>query len=104
MVKISVTYTRPSVSVPWHFEVVDMSAVNALAASPAWTDKLQKKSTADFLAASAGTTLVSDVVWASQADFEDFKATAENQAYEAARDAYNAANGITSTALSYTEV
>ena len=104
MVKISVTYTRPSVSVPWHFEVIDMSAVNALGASPAWADKHQAKPTADFIANGSGTTLVSDVVWSSQADFEAFKATAENQAYEAARDAYNAANGITSTPISYTEV
>lgn len=104
MIKISVTYTRPSVSVPWHFEVVDMGAVNALASSAPWADKHQAKQTSDFVANGAGTTLVSDVVWSTRADYDAFTATTEWQAYAAARDAYNAANGITGTAVSYTTV
>lgn len=105
MVKISVTFTRPSVSVPWHFEVVDLTDVNNLAGSPAFADKHQYKATEDMFAHAAGqTSLVSDVVWASQADFDAFKATPEYQAYVSARDAYNVANGITRSAETITTV
>lgn len=105
MIKISSTLTRPSVSVPWHFEVVDMSAVNALAGIPPWQDKHQAKTPQDFVSPGAGqTTMVADTVWASQADWEAFKATAEHQAYASARDAYNAANGITASAETITSI
>lgn len=105
MVKVSVTYTRPSVSVPWHFEVVDMSAVTALAQDPAWANKHQGKTTADLVApGAASTTLEAFTIWASQADAEAFTATAESQAYAAARDAYNAENGITKSEPTVTEV
>lgn len=104
MVKISITYTRPSVSVPWHFEVVDMSAVNALGQSPAWADKHQPKPTTEFLADGSSTTLVADGVWSSAEDWAAFKATPAYQAYLAAREAYNASNGITRTEESITSI
>lgn len=105
MVKISVTYTRPSVSVPWHFEVVDMTAVDALSISEAWISKHEAIATANIYASAAtSTTLDASVVWASEADFNAFQATAEYQAYAAARDAYNSANGITASAQTATAV
>ena len=104
MVKISSTFTRPSVSVPWHYEVIDMSAVNALASSPAWADKHQAKPPEDFLANASSTSMEAAVFWSTRADYDAFTATPEWQAYAAARDAYNAANGITSTATSYETV
>jgi hypothetical protein len=105
MIKISATLTRPSVSVPWHFEVIDMSAVNNLAGIPPWMDKHQAKTPQEFVAPGAGqTSMTTDTVWASQADWEAFKATSEHQSYAAARDAYNAANGITLSAETITTV
>jgi hypothetical protein len=105
MIKISATFTRPSVSVPWHYEVVDATAVNSLAGTPAWADKHQVKSTQDFVAPGVGqTTMTSDAVWASEADWNAFKATSEYQAYASARDAYNAANGITRSAETITTI
>ena len=105
MVKISSTFTRPSVSVPWHMEVVDMSAVNALAGSPAWADKHQVRTNEEIMGSGANdTTMTAFVIWSSQADYEAYKATPEWQAYAAARDAYNAANGITQTPETVTTV
>lgn len=105
MVKISVTYTRPSVSVPWHFEVIDMAAVDALSISEDWVGKHEATPTSGIYASGAGsTTLDANVVWASAADFTAFQATAEYQAYAAARDSYNAANGITAGAQTVTSV
>jgi hypothetical protein len=96
MVKVSVTYTRPSVNTPWHFEVIDMTAVDALAQAPAWADKHQGKSPQEIAApGAASTTLDANTIWATEGDFEAFRATAEYQSYVAARDAYNTQNSIT---------
>ena len=105
MINISATYTRPSVSVPWHYEVIDMTAVDALSQSNAWTGKHQAKTIQEILAPGvASTTLTAEKIWGNEADFNAFKATPEYQAYAAARDAYNSANGITASAETITTI